>query len=287
MQKSTGLGRGLSALLPDAARETSDAFRIVPLKDISPNPQQPRRDFHAGDLDELAASIREKGVIQPLVVRIRKEGGYELVAGERRLRAAKLAGYTEAPVRIIEATTDLEMLELSIIENLQREDLNAVELARGYRRLHDDYGLTQEQVAQRVGKDRATVANMLRLLELPEAALTSLRNGEISVGHAKAILTLRGAAARSALWKRVVSGGMSVRETEEAARTSEAIFEEAVNPTEKKLLTPSYYRDYAVRLQEKLGTKVRIVGSAKKGTIRIGFASAEELERLMEIFNER
>jgi ParB family transcriptional regulator, chromosome partitioning protein len=276
----------LSALLPDAdSKESPPALLTLPVKDIHPNPQQPRRDFRPEELAELAASIRAKGVIQPLVVRKRSAGGYELIAGERRLRAAQMAGFTELPVRVMEVANDLEMLELSLVENLQREDLNPVELARGYARLHDDFGLTQEDIAGRVGKERATVANTLRVLELPEAILNSLRAAEISLGHAKAILMLQGAARQSALHKRVLAGRLSVRQTEEAARAMlegvEKILKEQVTPPQ----TPKY-AEHTERLRQRLGTQIKITKRGKKGAIRIEFYSDEDLERLMELLEK-
>jgi len=288
--KPTGLGRGLSALMPDAdSKETSDALQIVPISSIHPNPQQPRRDFGQAELADLAASIREKGVIQPLVVRrLQSTSGFELIAGERRLRASQIAGYTELPVRILDVTADQEMLELSIIENLQREDLNAVDLARGYQRLHDEYKLTQEQVAVRVGKDRATVANSLRVLELPEGVLASLRTGEITLGHAKAILMLQGAARQSALWKKVVGGRLSVRQTEEAARAMQKSLAEAIAAPEQRPLSPGIplFVEYEGQLRQRFNAPVKIMKKGKKGSIRIEFHSDDELDRIMGLLGK-
>ncbi len=278
--KPKGLGRGLSALLPDAEVEAPAMGALeIPVRDIKPNPQQPRRDFGENELDELTASIRQKGVIQPLVVR-RSGDGFDLIAGERRLRAARQAGLDTVPVRVIEVTGDAELLEISLIENLQRNDLNPVELAEGYRALQRTFGLTQEQIARRVGKERATVANTLRLLELPEPILTSLRSGKITTGHAKAILSVTGTAQRSALWKRIVAENLSVRQTEEIARAVAApkkVRRRASRPTESPLV-----RDYTDRLRRTLGTQVRIQKRGKKGTIRIDFYSDDDLTRLVE-----
>ena len=210
----------MSALLPDTDLEVgpSSGLQILSIRDIIPNRQQPRQDFDSSELSALAASIREKGIIQPLIVR-KLDSGYELIAGERRLQAAIQLGVYEVPARIMEISDETEMLELSIIENLQRKDLNAYELATGYRSLQVKWGLTQEKIAQRIGRERATVANTLRLLELPDPVLQSLRRGEITSGHAKAILAAGGAARQSALWKRVVAEGLSVRQTEQIARS--------------------------------------------------------------------
>ncbi len=288
--KQTGLGRGLSALLPEAdSKESQGALLIVPVKDIDSNPLQPRREFKAEELAELAASIREKGVIQPLVVRKvapDKVGlgspTYQLIAGERRLRAAQQAGFDELPVRVIEVGSDQEMLELALTENLQREDLNPVELARGYQRLAQDYSLTQEQISTRVGKNRATVANTLRVLELPESILASLRSGEVTMGHAKAILMLQGAARQSALFKRVVAGKLSVRQTEDAARGMLQSLE-AVTQTVAIEAPMAVYVEQTDRLRKKLGTQVKISKKGKRGTIRIEFYSDDDLERLVEM----
>lgn len=281
--KSKGLGRGLSALLPEADEEAlSEGSLQVPVSDIKPNPHQPRRDFNEEDLAELAASIREKGVIQPLVVH-HKAGAYELIAGERRLRAAQLAGLDRVPVRIVEPANEAELLEISLIENLQRNDLNPIELAEGYSKLQQQWKMTQEQVARRVGKERATVANILRLLDLPETIRNSLRKSEISTGHAKVILSIPGAARRSALWKRIVTEGLSVRQAEEIARTSTGRLQRASSrngPAESPQI-----RDFTDRLRRSLGTKVRIIKRGKKGNIRIEFYSDEELERLIDLLS--
>jgi len=281
-----GLGRGLSALLPDADMETAPGAALlnVPIRDIKPNPHQPRRNFRTTELEELAASIREKGVIQPLAVR-RIDGGYVLIAGERRLRAAKLAGLAEVPCRVMEVASETGMLELSLVENLQRDDLNPVELAEGYRMLADQFKLTQEQIAKRVGKERATVANTLRLLELPEPVLKSLRDGEISAGHAKAILSLRGAARQSGLWKRIRAGGLSVRQAEDAARSQPGTKQS--KRTQAHRPVPAQLRAYVDRLRRALGTQVHIDRRGKRGVIRIEFYSEEELERLVEQMTEK
>lgn len=318
--KPTGLGRGLSALLPEADRSSDAApatLLTVPVKDIVPNPQQPRRDFHPDELAELAASIREKGVIQPLVVRrvgaepksealvgrtaVRPTDqttvhsvhsvhfvhpAFELIAGERRLRAAQMAGYTEVPVRVLEVDSDREMLELSLIENLQREDLNPVETALGYQRLAEEYHLTHEVIAGKVGKDRATVTNALRILTLPEPVVLAVRSGEISVGHAKVILSVQGAARQSALFKKIVQGKLSVRQSEEAAKLMAARLAEATQVVEQVPLTPSpqpRYTAHTERLRRKFGTGVKIVRKGKKGTIRIEFYSDDDLQRLIDL----
>lgn len=287
--KQTGLGRGLSALLPEAdSKDDQGRLLAIPVADIHPNPLQPRRDFKPEELSDLADSIREKGIIQPLVVRrleSRKTPGgsqlYELIAGERRLRAAQIARFAEVPARIIEITDEQEMLELALIENLQREDLNPVELARGYQKLAEDFTLTQEQIAARVGKNRATVANTLRVLELPETILHAVRSGEISMGHAKAILMLQGAARQSALFKKIVSGRLSVRQTEETARMMLQLTEtQAKDPVQ--VPKPAFI-EQTDRLRKRLGTQVKISKKGRRGTIKIEFYSDEDLERIMDV----
>ncbi|NQU04852.1 MAG: ParB/RepB/Spo0J family partition protein [Calditrichaeota bacterium] len=278
--KSKSLGRGLSALLPDADKEPTAGLLDIRIKDIKPNPHQPRQSFDTAELDDLTASIKAKGVIQPLVVRA-KGGQYTLIAGERRLRAAKQAGLRSVPVRVIEIDDEADMLELSLIENLQRHDLNPVELAEGYRKLQKTWGLTQELIAKRVGKERATVANTLRLLDLPENVQASLRRGEISMGHAKVILSVQGAARQSAFWKRVVKDGLSVRQCEELARS---FGELSVKTTlRRKVEETPEIAGYKDRLRRSLGTKVQIHRKGRKGFIRIDYYSNEDLIRLIEL----
>ncbi len=269
--------------MPDIeSEESSPSLQLVRIIDILPNEQQPRRVFKPDELAELSASIKEKGIIQPLVVRALDEG-FELIAGERRLRASEMAGLTEVPVRIMEVTTDQEMLELSLIENLQREDLNPVELAEGYKKLQQEWGLTQEQIAKKVGKERATIANMIRLLELPETILKGLQHGEISVGHSKALLSVLGKAQQSALYKRIISDRLSVRQTEEAAKRANDPFK--MIQTQSTPSVPVYIKEYTNQLRQTLGTKVQIKKKGKKGTIQIEFYSDDDLERLMELMS--
>jgi len=280
-----GLGRGLSALLPDADKDTEPTGLLeVPLRDIKPNPHQPRREFNRGDLEELASSIRAKGVIQPLVVN-RSGTGYQLIAGERRLRAAEQAGLKTVPVRVIEIDGEVDMLELSLIENLQRNDLNPVELAEGYRKLQQNWGLTQELIARRVGKERATVANTLRLLELPELILDSIRKGEISMGHAKTILSVEGPARRSALWKKIIDESLSVRQAEVVARSAAVTKRQTHRKIQAEL--PPEIQDYTDRLRRALGTQINIQKKGKKGYIKVEFYSDEDLMRLVELLEER
>ncbi len=222
--RKRGLGRGLSALMADvaetetaAARGTA-AERLVPIERISPNPDQPRKRFDQTELDDLAASIKEKGIIQPLIVRTRDDGSFEIVAGERRWRASQIAKLHELPV-IVRSFTDVEVLEVAIIENIQRADLNSVEEAAGYRQLMDKFGHTQEKMAEALGKSRSHIANLLRLLNLPEPVLEMLRAGELSAGHARALVP---ADDPLKLAKQIIKGGLSVRATEALVKKDQA-----------------------------------------------------------------
>jgi len=279
--KSKSLGRGLSALLPDASQESASELPDILIENIKPNPHQPRRNFDRSELEDLMASIRAKGILQPLVVR-KKGSEYILIAGERRLRAAKLAGLESVPVRVIEVDGEVDMLEISLMENLQRHDLNPIELAEGYRLLQEKWKLTQESIAQRVGKDRTTIANTLRLLELPENILASLRKAEISVGHAKVILSLHGAARQSALWKRILKDKLSVRQTEEAVRL---LSDGEPKRTVRKSVYPDppIITEFTDRLRRVLGTQIRIQRKGKKGFIRIDYYNEDDLIRLVEL----
>jgi len=260
-RKPSGLGRGLEALLP----KTGAGVVRLPLASIRPNPRQPRKRFAEESLKELADSIREKGLLQPLLVRPQGDG-YELVAGERRYRAALMAGLQEVPA-VVKDLTDREALELALVENLQREDLSPVEEARGYQALLE-MGLTQEEVARRVGKARSTVANALRLLQLPPEALEALERGEITAGHARALLMLE---PEDRLWglKEILEKGLSVRQAE--------ALRERLAMTPKRPAEPS---PLSLELSRHLGLPVRVVGG-KKGKVVIQYRSLEELEVLL------
>jgi ParB family chromosome partitioning protein len=279
------LGRGLAALLPDGA-VPADAgggvYRKVPLDEIIPNPEQPRAVFGPSALEELTASIRQHGILTPLVVR-RSEGRYVLIAGERRLRAAGLAGLHEVPVVVREAEAAREQLELALIENLQREDLDPVEAARGYDRLVRVYDLTQEEVARRVGKDRATVANALRLLRLPDWVLGAVQSGKLSAGHARTLVPLadREEALR-ALVAKVVAQGLSVRATEALVRKELSSGPARDRAAEEQARTRTYAyieSSMTTALQAAVQVQARRDGT---GAILIRYGSAEELERLFD-----
>ena len=282
-----GLGRGLGALIPGAAAPGELAARPVSeiaIEQIEANPQQPRTEMDDTALEELTQSVREHGVIQPLLVTElpRGEGGgarYRLIAGERRLRAAAAAGLTRVPVTVRE-TTDRDQLELALIENVQREDLSSIEEARAYRRLIDDFGMTQQQTADRVGCSRAKVANRLRLLELPSELLAALQAARISEGHARALLAAPSNAARLEILARIEREGLSVRQTERLARNAQPAT--TAPPTASPARDPDLEAlEDALRLQ--LGTKVGLRrGRGGRGTLTIHFYSNEELDGVLE-----
>jgi ParB family chromosome partitioning protein len=279
-----GLGRGLSSLLGEVAREQpiageaqrSAGVQMVPVAQIVPNPDQPRRYFDEAALDELAASLTQRGLIQPIVVRPRDHGYYEIVAGERRWRAAQKARLHEVPV-LVRKLDDAETLELAIIENIQRQDLNAIEEADAYQRLASEYGHKQEAIAKLVGKSRSHVANLLRLLDLPLSVRTAVAEGKLSMGHARALI---GAADPAALADEVIRRGLSVRETEDLARGGKA-----KRSTESRGIAPEGNADVAMlerQLRDQLGLKVGIAYGAKGGTVTIGYATLDQLDMLCQ-----
>lgn len=268
------LGSGLDALLPD---RLEGEFFLCPVEEIHPSPHQPRQHFPEGTLEELAQSIREKGLIQPVVLRRSASGAYELIAGERRWRAAQRAGLTEVPAIVRQADED-EVLEMALVENLQREDLNPVEEAQAYRLLLDRTDLSQEALAGRIGRSRVAVANALRLLALPEEAIQALRDGTLSAGHARAILTVTGDAARLDLLRQILRRGLSVREAEQLAR----------RPPDQVAGKPPKdpnVRELEDRLARRLGTRVAVQPAKKKGagSIRIDYRSLDDLDRLLSL----
>ena len=279
-RKKVALGRGLDALIPDLSQEKAGSrdFFSCEIDRIRPNRYQPRRQFSETDLDELRRSIAEQGILQPLLVRP-DGGGYELIAGERRLRAAKMAGLTAVPV-MVKTISDSELLAVSIIENIQRADLNPLEEADAYHRLMTEFSLTQEQVADRVGKGRPTVANFLRLRSLADPIQASILSGELSMGHARALLSAESGARQLAAWRRVIKEGLSVRETEALVRR---LKNEA--PPEKPVRAPEdpYFSDLAERLSRRFGTRVKIQRRGKKGKLEIEFYSDDDLDRLLAL----
>jgi ParB family chromosome partitioning protein len=280
------LGKGIGALIGETedARQKAAATVEVPIAALKANPSQPRRTFRDASLAELADSIRRRGVLQPVLVE-EVGGGYQIVAGERRVRAAKLAGLDRVPVVVRSFGPD-ERLEIALIENLQREDLTAIEEAKAYRQLMEAAGLTQEQVAAKVGKDRTTVTNSLRLLKLPPKVQDAVERGELSGGHARALLAVTSPADQELLFARILEQGLSVREVEQAAQ--------ALNQGRrgKAKKPPGRARDPDVRaveerLVERFGTKVQIRGGPARGRIEIAYFSADDLERVLELLQGR
>jgi len=277
MVQKHGLGRGLSALIP-GAEETGATSLEIPLAELESNPLQPRRHFEQAALEELAATIRTHGVLTPVVVR-RAPHGYQIVAGERRARAARLAGLTRIPAVIKEAS-NAQALEMALVENLQREDLNPVEAAEAYRRLTEEFGLTQEELAERVGRDRSSVANALRLLRLPRRLREDLVTGILSEGHARALLGLERSADQLKARDLVVKRGLTVRATEALVRR---LRQGPSGPGGRPRSGDPNLNALEDRLRVTLGTKVRIVRNGKGGALEISFFSDEDLTRLVEL----
>ncbi|MEG0824578.1 MAG: ParB/RepB/Spo0J family partition protein [Oscillospiraceae bacterium] len=279
--KERGLGRGLSALLGDAALDTQQGGSVtVPISQVEPGMKQPRKRFEDEALQDLADSIREHGLLQPLTVRRLGSGYYQIIAGERRWRAAKLAGLHELPVLIIEAD-DRKVMELGLIENLQREDLNPMEEAGGYKVLMDEHGMTQEDVAKRMGKSRSAVANALRLLTLPDSVRYLLEEQKLSPGHARAILSLPGGERQKQLAQRVVADGLSVRQTEVLAKKLADLDKEPPVKTPAADKDKIYYDRLEKILGEKYGRKVQILKGKKKGKIELEYYNPQDLEELL------
>lgn len=286
--KETGLGRGLDSLLGSGvySDEQPGSLATLPISQIQPGLKQPRKKFDAESITELADSIREHGLIQPLTVRLLSSGYYQIIAGERRWRAAKEANLTEVPVNIIEAD-DKKVMELGLIENLQREDLNPMEEANGYKVLMDEYGMTQEEVAQRMGKSRPAVANALRLLNLPDAVRFLLEEGQLSAGHAKAILAAPDGECQKKLAQKVVSDGLSVRETEALAkRMSKAAAKTEEEETPQAAQDPKedfdlYYKDLSQQLSQQFGRKVAFQPGKKKNLLTIEYYDLDDLDDLL------
>ena len=281
MSKQKGLGKGLDALfgdLQEAELEKGAGTQLLPLQKLEPNPLQPRKNFDPEELDALADSIRQHGLIQPITVRRMPSGFYQIIAGERRWRACRQAGVEEVPVLILEAD-DRKAMELALIENLQRSDLDPIEEARGYQELMNQYGMTQEQAAQSVGKSRPAVANALRLLSLSEPVLALVAEGKLSAGHARAILAIKDANQQLALAQRVIALSLSVRQTETLAKRM-------AKPAEKKPQTPEVRVDYVAEcekeLTRRLGRRVRIVSGKRKGRVELEYYGEDDLQALYE-----
>ena len=273
MAGSKGLGRGLGALMGDFVEETHEKspYQMLPVHKIEPNPGQPRQDFDEEELASLAGSIATHGLVQPLTVRQLENGYYQIIAGERRWRAARIAGLKEIPVVVIEADNKKTM-ELALIENLQRQDLNPMEEALGYKALMSEYGLTQEQTAERVGKSRPAVANALRLLALPESITDLIRNGALSAGHARALLSLKEAA------QKICALGLSVRQAELLCKN----MSKAQPPEKKPTLAVDYIAECEKELSHHLGRGVKIVNGKRKGKFELEFYGQEDLQALLD-----
>ena len=281
MASNKGLGKGLGALLGDFEEisQEKSAYQSLPIYKVEPNPEQPRRDFDEEELQALADSITEHGIIQPLTVRELNSGYYQIIAGERRWRAARLAGLSEVPVVIIEAD-DKKAMELALIENLQRQDLNPVEEALGYRSLMEDHGMTQEEAAKRVGKSRPAVANALRLLGLESEVLEKVRKGELSAGHARAILTIKSEKKQLAAAQKIAALGLSVRQAELLCRN---MAKEAPEPKEEPAtLKVDYVAECEKQLSKHLGRGVKIVNGKRKGRFELEFYGPEDLQVLLD-----
>lgn len=278
--KRMALGKGLGALIPEVETVEEKKLFYCGIEEIRPNRSQPRKHFDESKLQELAETIKEKGILDPLMVR-KIDGGYELIAGERRWRAAQKAGLTEVPVIVREAD-DREVLEISLIENLQREDLNPVEEAEGFRSLIETFGISHEEASRRVGKDRTTITNALRLLTLPLEIKNHLIQNQITAGHARAILSLESKEKQKELCNRIIQKGLSVREAEALAKRWSGKPKRRAALESKRAELQSQLQSLQDTLRQHLGTKVRIQAKGKRGKIEIEYYSPEELERIVE-----
>lgn len=280
------LGKGLSSLIPYnqmrkiIRKETSganDSSRIwhIPISEITPNERQPRKNFAHGDLEDLVISIKKHGILQPIIVTEKIDGGYELIAGERRLRSSQIAGLATIPA-IVRAASNQEKLELALIENIQRQDLNPIEEAFAYKRLMDEFHLTQQVIAEQVGKSRSVVANMIRLLDLPEIIQKSLSGGKISIGKARALLSLTSEAEQLKVWKNMIGEEATVRDFEKAVEKKGSASRKGSIRRDPNLLAQEEL------LEDRLGVKVNITQKGQKGVIAIYYSSKEELKRLLQ-----
>ena len=280
MAQPKGLGRGLGALLGDFQEPVQEQsnYRMLPLHKIEPNPDQPRKDFDEEQLQELSESILAHGLIQPLTVRETAGGYYQIIAGERRWRACRMAGISEVPAVVIEAD-DRKAMELALIENLQRSDLNPVEEALGYQVLVEDFSLTQEEVSSQVGKSRSAVANALRLLNLPEKVLVMLRSGSLTAGHARAVLSLKTEKKQLEAAQKIAALGLSVRQAELLCRN---LSQEKPEEPPRPVLTVDYVAECEKSLSRVLGRGVKIVNGKRKGKFELEFYGQEDLQTLLD-----
>ncbi|PKK83975.1 MAG: chromosome partitioning protein ParB [candidate division Zixibacteria bacterium HGW-Zixibacteria-1] len=281
MSSKIVLGRGLDALIPtleESGARANGTYRLIPLDKIAPNPMQPRQQFDESSLHELAESFKSQGVLQPILVR-QNNDMFILIAGERRYRAAHLAEMKNIPAIIIDQSNEGEMLQMALVENLQREDLNPLEAAEAFQRLMDDGAMTQNQLATRVGKSRAAVANSLRLLGLPDKIKEMIRAGKLTEGHARAVLAVDGGVSQVRLAERIISENMSVRDAEETARHSKRRRSLPRRKNPSIIETENY-------LKQLLGTAVKITPGLKRGRIEVDYYGEEDLERLLELFRK-
>ena len=279
--KQSGLGKGLKALMLENSSDNMTSENKLPINEIVTNKDQPRKTFDQGALQELADSISQHGVLQPLLVRPLPEGGYQLVAGERRWRASKMAGLKDVPV-VIKELSDVETMEIAIIENLQREDLNPIEEAEGLQALIDRCGFTQEDVAVSVGKSRSAIANSLRLLKLPQEVRDMTRNGEITAGHARALLAFDNEAMIYEAAQNIIKNNLSVREVERLVKMTEKPSKTRTSSRRRD----SFYDEVELSLTEVLGRKVKVYNGRGKGTLEIEFYSAEDLKEIANKLGE-
>ena len=282
--KKGGLGKGLSAIFMENESEDSNSTVTLKISELQPNREQPRREFDEKSLAELADSISQHGILQPLLVRPFLDGGYQIVAGERRFRAARMAGLTEVPV-VIRDLSDSETMQLALIENLQREDLTPVEEAKGYKQLMDSYGLKQEEVSRVVGKSRPAIANALRLLALPEDILQLISDGKLSAGHGRTLLSFKNPQEMEKAARLASTEDISVRELERLAKKSNKALE---NADEKKIYEKklSYYGEVELALKEHLGRKIKVNGNEKKGVLEIEFYGKDDLTYIAKLLGQ-
>ncbi len=284
-KRESGLGRGLDALMGGGSslleNSESGGVTMLPIAKVEANAAQPRKNFDPDALSDLADSIAEHGILQPITVRLLQSGYYQIISGERRWRAARMAGLAEVPVLVIEAD-DRKVMELSLIENLQREDLNPMEEAAGYQRLMQEFGLTQEEAAQRVGKSRPAVANALRLLRLPEPIQAMVEDGRLSAGHARALAAVENAERQQALAERVAEDGLSVRQTEQLVKKLNQPAPAEKQPPKSDPLSVDYAAVAAKELGDKLGRRVKIVTGKRKGRLELEYYGVDDLNDLLE-----
>lgn len=278
------LGKGISAIIPEAPEIVEQASRIeeVRIDDIKTNPHQPRKNFNAEAMEELKSSIQENGLIQPITVR-KIDNGYELIAGERRFRACLELGFDQVPAHVLSVSSDVTMMELALIENVQREDLNPIEESEGYYVLASTFDMSHEEIAKKVGKKRSSITNSIRLLNLPKVIIEDMRSGNLSAGHARPLLKIENEQQQVNLWHRITNEGLSVRATEKLAKglKNNTNQKPVTKPVETK---PLYARELEEKLMHILGTKISLRGNKTKGSIEIKYFSEEDLTRLIDLF---